>query len=251
MTKINKAGKSTLLIAILSFLLVAVLTFGGTYAYFSASTEADPAKGEINMGALYVYLTDGSDVLSGDTALQTLTPISLPGQQILNEEYTVSIKETDESTINALVRVKVEAALDGVAYTDNRADDKDITATNIFKITAGGYWYQHTDGYAYYVNNSADKENAVLKELTPTSATATLPISIVVNNQVGKGGSTYFMGKTGTFSITVEAIQADYIDSGDTTGAEATYKVKDIAGIWAHIVNNTNDYAPAQPGQGQ
>ena len=233
MTKINKAGKSTFVIAILSFLLVAVLAFGGTYAYFSANTN--PAGGTITMGALHVYLKDeDSAVLSGPTALGTIT-IAQPNQEILNTTYSVDLKDTKTSTINAFVRVKVEAALDGVAYTDNTLGDMHITAQTIFAITAGDGWYQHTDGYAYYVAAKNGKDS-VLKELTPATP-ASLPISIVVNKNVGNGGSTFFMGATGTFSISVEAIQADYLDDIDNDDTE--YTVEKIVAAWSNVVNGT------------
>lgn len=241
MTKINKVGKSTFVIAILSFLLVAVLAFGGTYAYFSANTET--ATGKMTVGSLYVYLLEGTNELKGDNVLGDIGIVQ-PNQEILKKTYKVDIKKTQNSTINAFVRVKVEAALTGVAYTDNTKEDGDITPQTIFTITAGGKWYQHTDGYAYYVQNVDDTDTdgtkCTVAELTPSASSADLPISIVLNKNVGKGGSTYFMGKTGTFSISVEAIQADYLDVSDKeTGDDTTYTVKAIADKWRTVVDKT------------
>ena len=238
MTKINKAGKSTFVIAILSFLLVAVLAFGGTYAYFSANTN--PAGGTITMGALHVYLKDeDSAVLSGSTALGTIT-IAQPNQEILNTTYSVDLTDTKTSTINAFVRVKVEAALTSLTVKDGKfenipAAESAVTPTTLFTISAGDGWYQHTDGYAYYVAAKNGKDS-VLKELTPATP-ASLPISIVVNKNVGNGGSTFFMGATGTFSISVEAIQADYLDDIDNDDTE--YTVEKIVAAWSNVVNGT------------
>jgi predicted ribosomally synthesized peptide with SipW-like signal peptide len=63
MTKINKLGKSTFVIAILSFVLVAVLAFGGTYAYFSATAEA----GGTNVTLGTITLTDTTTKAEGET----------------------------------------------------------------------------------------------------------------------------------------------------------------------------------------
>ena len=234
MTKINKVGKSTFVIAILSLLLVAVLAFGGTYAYFSAKTQA--FEGDITMGALYVDLTDED----GDTIVLGDIEIAQPNQEILNEEYVVNLtKGSDVSTINAFVRVKVEANLTSLTVKDGKFDgiptaESAVTPTTLFTITAGDGWYQHTDGYAYYVTNKAAAKDAIMAEV---SDTANLPLSIVVNKNVGNGGSTFFMGATGTYSITVEAIQADYLDDSNVNNTQ--YTVEKIAEAWGKVVDGS------------
>lgn len=254
MTKINKVGKSTFVIAILSFLLVAVLAFGGTYAYFSAKTE--PAGGKITMGALYVYLKDDkSALLSGDTALGEIT-IAQPNQEILKATYTVDMKKTaseNKSTVSAFVRVKITAELDAsimnadkTAFVGNTLGDSHITPATIFTITSdsSSWFYNEADGYTYYVTDKKDGASSKAAELTDS---VSLPVSIIVNKDVGDDGSTFFMGKTGTFAIVVEAIQADYLDSSDKTeGQAATYTVTQIAEKWAKVVDK--DYTPPAAG---
>ena len=252
MTKINKVGKSTFVIAILSFLLVAVLAFGGTYAYFSAKTE--PAGGKITMGALYVYLKDDkSALLSGDTALGEIT-IAQPNQEILKATYTVDMKKTaseNKSTVSAFVRVKITAELNlamntaKTAYTGNTGGDSHITPATIFAITSNSknWYYNAADGYTYYVADKKDGASSKAAELTDS---AELPVSIIVNKDVGDDGSTFFMGAKGTFAIVVEAIQADYLDSSDKTeGAAASYTVTEIAAKWAKVVDT---YTPPAAG---
>lgn len=221
MSKINKLGKSTFVIAILSFILVAVLTFGGTYAYFSAKTGE--VKGNIKMGTLTVKLTDGANTLTtlGDIA------IAQPNQEILKETYTVDFTGSD---IKAFVRVKVTAALEGITYTDNTQGDKDITAETIFTIEDGEGWFKHTDGYLYMGANAEAVATAVA-----AGQKQTLDLSIKVNKLVGEDGSTFFMGKTGTYSITVEAIQAEFLE-----GITEASKVSDIATAWGSIVSINN-----------
>jgi predicted ribosomally synthesized peptide with SipW-like signal peptide len=239
MTKFNKVGKSTFVIAILSFLLVAVLAFGGTYAYFSAKTNT--FSGNITMGKLYVDLKDGA---SSVTTLGEIT-LAHPNQQILNKSYTVDLtKDTNVSTIGAFARVKVTAELtslttsgegSAIVYSGNTQGDAHITPLTIFTVAAGDGWYQHTDGYTYYVANKASGATGAAKAITAAEGKATLPLTIDVNKEVGKGGSTFFMGATGTYTITVEVIQAEYLDSNVTPDNQ--YTVEKLAAQWNNIVN--------------
>lgn len=255
MTKINKVGKSTFVIAILSFLLVAVLAFGGTYAYFSAETS--PAGGTVTMGNLYVYLTDNSKVLDGANVLGEVE-IAQPNQEILNTTYTVDMQakknlsknDLKDSNISAFVRVKITAELDAsimnadkTAFVGNTGGDSHITPATIFAITSNSdnWYYNAADGYTYYVTNKASNESSIVAELTDK---VSLPVSIIVNKDVGDNHSTFFMGKTGTFAIVVEAIQADFLD--DNTSTNKTYTVTQIAEKWAKVVDK--DYTPPAAG---
>ena len=51
------------------------------------------------------------------------------------------------------------------------------------------------------------------------------------------------MGATGTFSISVEAIQADYLKQSVQAGASDTYKVSEIVSMWSSVVDGT--YTPS------
>lgn len=242
MTKINKSSKSTIVIAILSFLLVSVLVFGGTYAYFSAKSNA--VGGTMTTGTLHIYLREDEMILEGDTALGDVGTV-LPGQTIHEAEYTVDMKAatnlSDEdlmdSTISAFVRVKVVAVLDedacpldasGKTYKNNNGGDSHLTPETIFEITSDSTEWIAYDGYLYYVETNSYKENSTVAELTNT---ATLPITIAVNKDVGNGGSTYFMGVGGSFVISVEAIQADHL-------GEEEYTVASLANIWGDTVTS-------------
>jgi predicted ribosomally synthesized peptide with SipW-like signal peptide len=248
MTKFNKVGKSTFVIAILSFLLVAVLAFGGTYAYFSAKTNT--FKGNITMGELYVDLTDAS----GSTVTLGAIDLAQPNQRILDrsaEPYKVNMVkkengETYTSNIAAYIRVKITAELDSAKYpttgtganikynrTDNGADKDIITPLNIFTIDAGDGWYQHTDGYTYYIEGTTGTADSTTKAVTGGSVD--LALTITLNKDVGKGGSTFFMGATGTYTIAIEVIQAQYLDS--TTTPSGTYTVTELAAKWATVAD--------------
>lgn len=226
MSKINKLGKSTFVIAILSFLLVAVLAFGGTYAYFSDA--AGPVSGDITMGTLTVALNDGEGAVE---ALGEIT-VAQPNQAIVDgTTYTIA---TTGSTIDSYVRVKVTAVLDSVNYEDNDQGDSHINATNIFTITAGDGWVLHTDGYLY-MSSVENATSASKADQVTSNAGAELTLTIKVNKEVGEDGSTFFMGATGEYSITVEAIQADYVE-----GLTEDSTITQVASAWASVKSQKN-----------
>ena len=249
MTKFNKVGKSTFVIAVLSFLLVAVLAFGGTYAYFSAT--ATPVTGSITMGALYIDLKDTTGSLATLGEFKNVNP----NQEIVNKTYTVDLtKDSNASTIPAFIRVKVTAVLDGTKYTpkadgtyDNNQADSSVNSTNLFSIKTDGTWYQYTegadaDGYTYYVGPSGTKDKVVAVGGASAGSVA-LPIKITINKEVGKNGSTFFMGATGTYTIIVEAIQATYLKNSAVVDND--YSVAELSTAWAKIKGNTAaPYAP-------
>lgn len=219
MSKINKLGKSTFVIAILSLILVAVLSFGGTYAYFSA--KSGPVSGDITMGTLSLAFKDGTSAVTELSDIE----IAQPNQEILDKTYTLDLSA---STIKSYVRVKITAELTGVDYTTNTpSGDSHITAATIFTITTNSGWFRHTDGYLY-MGTAADAAASTVA----AAGTQTLDVNIRVNKEVGEDGSTFFMGKTGTYTITVEAIQADYVD-----GVTSTTTISALADAWDAIVS--------------
>ena len=178
MSKINKFGKSSFVVAILSFLLVAVLAFGGTYAYFSASagaTEADP----FTVGTLNITLTDGE----GEAYTMGAFEIIQPGQYILGSEtfdadqnkYVVTDQELSvkfgTTNINAYVRIKISAQLlngEGKPFdysTNTKADKTVASDADFFQFSEIAGWYKHTDGYLYKATAGADADSTFVSKI--------------------------------------------------------------------------------------
>ena len=106
MSKINKLGKSTFVIAILSFLLVAVLAFGGTYAYFSA--QSDTVTGNVVTGHLRItnigeWDAENSEI--GGASLTSTSTVVKPGQ-VIYENTKVTTEVT--SNISYFTRVRFD-----------------------------------------------------------------------------------------------------------------------------------------------
>ncbi|MBQ3502832.1 MAG: hypothetical protein IJA72_04140, partial [Clostridia bacterium] len=96
MTKINKLGKSTFVIAILSFLLVAVLAFGGTYAYFSDKTET--ASGKFTTGKLQLTSTSATTVVVDKTGV-------VPGAPVVEDAITVTADVNVKTIVIAVMKL--------------------------------------------------------------------------------------------------------------------------------------------------
>lgn len=235
MTKINKLGKSTFVIAILAFLLVAVLAFGGTYAYFSDA--ADKVSGSITMGHLEISDVTG-DALDDTVKTKIVfdSTVAQPNQVILNDTFSAKVKgnikyytrvkltvlvETKEGHKHAADDAKscndyFENAFDAFSYTIND-DDKtawDIGDDNIPELG--------TDNQPIATTKVSSK---YYYKLTPQTATAggvteNFKIKIQAKDLLGNWNGTaegcdYWMDATITISLTFEVLQADYLTSGD------------------------------------
>lgn len=224
MSKINKLGKSTFVIAILSFILVAVLTFGGTYAYFSAKSGVK--TGTVTMGTL--KLTD-----TGFTASEkifTEGSIAQPNQQLFGatgREFSVTTDATTnisyytrvKFTVTVTPAVGATHATHGAELTDN------MNAIDILTIEIKSKAWEK--GVALASGDNAKTESSYYYyQLAPTKVTtagATTEKFMVDNLQVkpilGVDDCTYWMGATVTVSIQFEVLQADYLKDGVTAGA--------------------------------
>ncbi len=133
MTKINKLGKSTFVIAILSFILVAVLAFGGTYAYFSAVSGR--AAGTLKTGHLSLTATgDIIDTINGFTVANNT--IVQPGQNLVGTAKADGTNDPDTLTavvntnINYYIRVKFDVDITTGEYVNGEWKAKPDKAHN-------------------------------------------------------------------------------------------------------------------------
>jgi len=214
MTKYSKIKKSSFAILALSLILVAVLAFGGTYAYFS---DKATATGSAKLGTLSIDLKEGSDAVS----IFAENEIVQPNQSVFSSELTVDKGATN---INFYLRVKITATvtpLDAEAEHTASCGDAALTATDIVSTSltgwtkVGDYWYQGANTDATATVNSANVN------FTP---------SVVLNAAIGDGGCAFYMGANVAVAIEVEALQADYLTSN--TAAASGWKVSDLATNW-------------------
>lgn len=221
MTKYSKIKKSTFAIIALSLILVAILSFGGTYAYFSASADA---KGTVNIGTLKVSF-------DGGTSLSLENKIVVPNQDILQGQ-TFKLK-FDETNIKFYLRIRVDAQIKDEEISPGTGEP---AVSECIDLTGFGDKFRVSTGHTYYyvgdVSEPGQDPDPKAKPIDLTNGGTTdfesLTIGITLNKDVGKGGSTAYMGKTITITITVEVLQADYLES--TSAATDGISISELNG---------------------
>ena len=196
MTKLKskKMTKSTFAIIIMAIAMVAMLAFGGTYAYFTAT--ADQAAGDTVHTALIALQDNATVTLASDQKANLL-----PGE-------TVSLSATisNLSTRESYVFVKFAVDADGDATLDF-TKDANLAGTD------GTKWTKITESGAvnvYYMIVAAKTD-------VELSATATFTATATSNN--GAEVTTQLMNQ----DITVTARFASVQVGGDVANAPAAY----------------------------
>lgn len=199
MSKINKVGKSTFAVAILSFLLVAVLAFGGTYAYFSEKTDTIGAT--VTTGTVKLDFTAPSTIISEDDFV-------VPGQPLIGEALKVSTTTTVDTVLIAVV----EATSEATGITIGSGTDAKIklsiadTWEEVEVDGTGKVAYVYTADSKFYFNDESD---TVANEKAFTTAAIYLDRSVSGEDN---------MGKAITLKVTFYIAQHDYL--GATNGAD-------------------------------
>ena len=241
MTKINKLGKSTFVIAILSFILVAVLAFGGTYAYFSATSGK--VEGSINMGNLTIGEVTGTAIkdVAGTKKVTFTTNVAQPNQVILDETLSATVT----TNIAYYTRVKFDVTVEvapGHAHkhgTETSCADYFANAIDALIITATNSGWEIGDSKAG--TDASKMSSAYYYKLAPTAENAddrTEEFAVKVQAKPILGlyesgnadGCTYWQDATITIAITFEVLQADYLVNGTTEGGIFTADGEKSAG---------------------
>lgn len=218
MTKYKTLKRSTFAIIALSLVLVAVLAFGGTYAYFSAS--ADGTTGTGKLGTLTV--TAGTA-----TGVTTATTVIVPNEQILSQQFTIT------GDMNYYVRFGVKVNVTGMSGTKGAAEPEAnavIVLSGLENLVSSSDSVTLDTVKYYYVATSATAATKV------TGTNNYTPVA-TINKLVGANASTYYMGATVSVSITCETVQADYLASSTEEGTAMS--VSDLEAAWDTIVDST------------
>ena len=197
--KSKKMTKSTFAIIIMGIIMVAMLAFGGTFAYFTATANQSGAT--IVTGKLSMNVT---------TNVETVIDADLvPNQQVNMTAVSLADAFGDTNTIGALrAKVTIKAATSNT--TAQAKDTFDVSGT------APAGWTMETTTVSgndivivlYYGKAFKAGVNA------PTE----LP-KIPVTMKSTLDGADY-MGKTFDVSIAFDYVQAEYLESSTTVGYE-------------------------------
>lgn len=135
MTKLKskKMTKSTFAVIIMAILMVAMLAFGGTYAWFTATATQIDTEGVVT----------GKIVLnsSGDFTSSTVV---MPGDSLLDTSNAISlVAGSDIDAEGEYVAVKLTVTI-GSVYAGTGADDAE-TISDLITVTPAAGWVKHSE----------------------------------------------------------------------------------------------------------
>lgn len=191
--------------------LVAALSFGITYAYFSAKVEA---TGTITVGRLEIQYLDASDTTS--STLSTLITRESAGS-----EYTFDPVEDDDNTIvpgdiiTITGSVENTGSVDGyvilqaelILMNENNTAEEKVQDVKFYNLDGAEITYDETNRY-YNTAATALVVDGV-KELSATTATT-------INFVVDTGITSELSGRTFVLKLTIHAIQSKNLEEDDT-----------------------------------
>ncbi len=234
-TKKRKMSKSTFAIIIMAVVMVAMLAFGGTYAYFTA-TATKKTTGKFTTGSIKLESNDDATFVSGLTNV-------VPGDALTTGVLTLTTTSAGTDSYIA-IKVTIEA-------TDAKGATLDLTGTSLESAigllatepTTGSKWVAGTGNYTNVFVLAATK--------TPTKVATAQTIKITDEalifqadddwNQTTADGSpddyisnSKLMGATLNITIEARSVQSDNWNDG-SEDASATGTAATIDGIAAFL----------------
>ena len=242
-TKKKKMSKSTFAIIIMAVVMVAMLAFGGTYAYFTA-TATKKSTGEFTTGSIKLeanddatFVTGLKDVVPGDKL--TTGPLTLTTTSAGTDSY-IAIKVTIEATDAK----GAPLVLDGTSL----ASAIGLLATAPTTEYTGSTWVAGTGDY--------DDVFVLAATTTPTKVATAKTINITDEalifqanddwDQTEADGSADYISDSklmgATLNITIEArsVQSDNWNDG-SEDASATGTPATVNGIAAFLFPHSAD----------
>ena len=254
MSKINKLGKSTFVIAILSFLLVAVLAFGGTYAYFSA--QSNLVSGSITTGNLHIGSIEADKEGLVTSNAINFSGVAQPNQVIVDSTFSATVT----GNIAYYTRVKFEVTVaksteEGHTHAKGDTDCADA----ITKAIEALVFDAETDNTGWeagtFATGDNTKSSAYYYKLAP-SATAqkeNFKVKIQVADFLGRAVAgtaetcTYWMDATITVSIQFEVLQASYLNDAEADGTKVFGSGVDAETEWTKALAQTKEAGTENP----
>ena len=205
MTKAKKKmTKSTFVIIIMAVAMVAMLAFGGTFAYFTATASQESRS-----------VTTGTVQLGANTIATLVADNVVSGQQLFDADSKVQV--TSKSNVDTWVFITFSATMDGGTLVDSLGD-MDAEGEYYLEISQASGWTPVTG-----------HETVLSRKVS--SSEASTPIDVCTGIKFyGMSASTEsavgtIMGKTITVTIASEAIQVIGEDDGAEMTAQEAYEV--------------------------
>ena len=221
--KSKKMTKSTFAIIIMAVVMVAMIAFGGTYAYFTAT-----ANSVTDLKATTAVIQLNSDAGPEGTAIATARKEVLPGEELAHVKVGLTDLSTRDTYVFATVTLKF----------NNRAidltNDKAVTLT----WGSGNIWTTEVNGakdgsYVFVVarNNFADGTDDTTLAADTFSFEVTLTLNNVEENfaQGEDKDNLDYMGKDVTVEVTFSAIQQLGFIGDEMNGESKKYATQNDA----------------------
>ena len=223
--KSKKMTKSTFAVIIMAVLMVAMLAFGGTYAYFTASSGEQ--TGTVNTGTL---------TIGGTVAFAASDNTLVPNQTItLGSPSTLTV----DGTTWAAYRIAFSYTLTkgGSTFTET-GDSKfslDIIGSDNNTVI-GSTWSTLTNGYYYYLTVAKGETIGNLGT-----------IAKAFQIKLDKDADDSYQGVTVNYTITVQAAQAEYVEATGNINYDLAETQKTITATEAAKLAWGNSNAPQAP----
>ena len=226
--KSKKMTKSTFAIIIMAVAMVAMLAFGGTFAYFTATSYT--ATATTSTGLIQVGI--------GTDKIEVVKDNALPGETIIDTSITaINTESTRDSYIYAIFSVKfngTEVAGDVAAKVISVAQVDQAWAT----ISSGVYGIEaaaktNPDAFTIKVEVNKDLQANMSETMTPGNTEDEDPSNdnpTFGYDETNNAGNFDVMNQSVVVTIQFKSIQKDSLPEGSTT-LEAAYALIGSQGL--------------------
>ena len=183
--------------------MVAMLAFGGTFAYFTAKTTEKSGN-----------VTTGTVQLGENTMATLVADKVVSGQQLFDADSKVLV--TSKSNVDTWVFITFSATMDGGTRVDS-LDEMDADGEYYLDIDQAAEWAEVT-GHPGVLHRRVDANTAAPMDVC--TGITFYGMSASTESAVGT-----IMNKTITVTITSEAIQVIGEDDGTEMTAQEAYEV--------------------------
>ena len=229
-TKKKKMSKSTFAIIIMAVVMVAMLAFGGTYAYFTA-TATTKSTGEFTTGSIKLEANDDA------TFVASLTDV-VPGDALTTGPLTLATTSAGTDSYIA-IKVTIEA-------TDANDAPLDLTDTSLESAigllaaepTTGSTWVAGSGNYTnvfVLAATTTPTKVATAQTIKITDAALIFQADDNWDKTTADGGGDYIsdsklMGATLNITIEARSVQSDnWNDDGDASASGTPATIDGIA----------------------
>ena len=244
MTKLKskKMSKSTFAIIIMAIAMVAMLAFGGTYAYFTANAAGSTTSG-VKTGIVEITNTDPTDKIAANAKVVTGSYIF--GSKTGDVETEASIAVNNKSNVKTYIFATISASVKIgdtehklFVSTDNGATGTDLVLLNsTLNGSNGTTWTKYENSYYIIVDPTANPSTGT--PVTAFTFTAKINDDLVANRTQGAnpgyshnvyttvGGSPVafnpdIMDQEVVVTVSFAAVQYDNLSGTDAAGKLAT-----------------------------